>query len=134
MALTRVKIFTNTEKKNTEQAENYEVEQKLIISANGQVSFTSNYYGGGYNKYKKGRKEELNIDPETAQEILDAIDEVFAQESFYNVLPGFGLWNVTTTDDKRSMKDYYGAISGVHNQLTQFISHRIPIDHLVLFG
>lgn len=133
MALKRIKIFTNLEKVNEEQDPRFEVEQKLTIASNGAVSFVSSTYGGGYNQYAKGRRLELKIEPETAKEILDRVEAYFSEQITYNIVAGFGFWNLTVTDDKRAMHDYYGSTTGVYHELTKFIQDRIPINHLSIF-
>ena len=133
MSLRRIKIFTNLEKVNVEQDARFEVEQKLTISSNGMVSFVSSLYGGGYNQYAKGRKQEVKIEPETAQEILDRVEAYFNEQTTYNIVAGFGFWNLTVTDDKRAMHEYFGSTTGVYHDLSKFISDRIPIEHLSVF-
>lgn len=134
MSLKRIKIYTNIEKTNVEQDEKMEVEQKLTITSTGNVSFSSSLYGGGYNHYRKGRKAEVKIEPEVAKEIMDQVEEYFTTQNDYNITPGFGLWSLTVTDDKRNMHEYFGSTTGVHNTLTTFIQRRIPIDGLIVFG
>lgn len=130
----KVKIYTNLEKTfEAEPNPHDEVEQRLSINAGGRVQFSSSLYGGGYGHYKKGRREEITITPETAQQIFDEISRFFATQPVYNIIPGFGLWEMSIVLEHNKSKQYFGVTSGVYSELTHFIERRVPIEHLMVF-
>lgn len=130
----KLKLYTNVEKTLTADPNPQdEVEQRLTINAAGRIQFSSSLYGGGYGHYKKGRHEEAQIDPSTAQQIFDEVKRFFDTQPPYNILPGFGMWEMSLVLEHNKSRQYFGATSGVYSDLTHFIARRVPIEHLMVF-
>ena len=129
----KLKLYTNIEKMSPDAAANEEVEQRLSIMNTGKVVLTSSLYGEGYGKYRKGRKEEVMIDPAVVEEIFQEVENFFASQPVYNIIPGFGMWEMSMVGEHNRAKQYFGATRGVYNDLTQFIARRIPIANLMVF-
>ena len=127
----KIKLYTNIEKTRDQDNPHEEVEQRLTITANGHVTFNSSVYDNG--SYRKGRKEEIDIPEETVKEIFDHIEAFFAYQPHYNILPGYGMWELSLINERNRNKQFFGATSGVYGDLTSFIARRVPIDHLLLF-
>lgn len=129
----KLKLYTNIEKMSADASPNDEVEQRLSITNTGKVVLTSSLYGGGYGKYRKGRKDEVEIPVAVAEEIFHEVETYFASQPVYNIIPGFGMWEMSMVGEHNRAKQYFGATSGVYNELTHFIAHRIPIANLMVF-
>ena len=67
------------------------------------------------------------------EEIFQEVENFFASQPVYNIIPGFGMWEMSMVGEHNRAKQYFGATSGVYNDLTQFIARRIPIANLMVF-
>ena len=134
MAIRKLKLYSNIEKTNEDLDANMEIEQRLTISNNGKVIFSSSLYGDGYGHYHKGRKEEVTISQEAVEQIFHTVEEFFASQPKYNMLAGFGMFDLSILGEKNQNHEYFASTSGIHHKLTQYVQRRIPIDHLILFG
>lgn len=102
----KIKLYTNIEKTRDQDNPHEEVEQRLTISANGHVVFTSSVFDNG--SYRKGRKEELDIPEETVQEIFTKVETFFEDQPHYNILPGYGMWELSLINERNRNKQFLG--------------------------
>ena len=132
--LKKIKIYTNIAKIENPENPKIEIEQKLTINDDGKIIFSSSLMGDGKGHYQKGRKEEFSIEQETVKEIFSYVEEYFKDKPVYGISPGFGMFELDLQDSHNNYHNYYGAISGEHNDVTEYIRHRIFIKDLILLG
>jgi len=134
MAIKRIRIYNNTEKFNTEEDPGFEVEQRLSINDDGRVQLMTKTYGEGYPRYAKGRKEVCEVEPEVIQDIFARLHEALENQPKYGIVPGYGMYELSVQDTRNATREYYGSMTGVLHDMTDYIQRRIPIDGLALFG
>lgn len=115
------------------------VEQRLTISANGQVWFTE-YLFGGIDSQKRsiGRQERITIGKAKAAEILSLLADYCESEPMLCRCTDIGDWHLTaTTPNGTKTKlscSLCGGIAVGDVDLTDFIREQIPISNMAVFG
>jgi hypothetical protein len=108
-----------------------ELEQRVIISADGHAYFTAISLNEGQEVLN--RKEEFQIDPADAMELIDQTIETFSGKQ-WSMMPKLGTFNVVSIADDGRVENYYGSLSGVHTALSDHFKTVLAIPNLYLFG
>ena len=133
MEIKKITIFATKAKVSHLRPED-EVEQFLVVDIDGHIYFHSIYYGGGYRQYQEGRTLEFFIDGNESFNIINYVCNYFAKHGSWGVIPGLGSWKMTMMDNEEKNYEYYGSLTGAHNELTDYIRQRIHIDNLYVFS
>lgn len=115
------------------------IEQRLTVSANGQVWFTEYLYGAyGSEKHSLGRQKRVTIGKEKAAAMLSLIDDFLESEPLLMLCTDIGDWQLTATapdGTKKSLScSLCGGVTVGDIDLTDYIREKIPIDDLAVFG
>ncbi len=117
-----------------------EVYQTLEIHKDGAVYFESRLFGDSF-KYEEimeevGREITLKIDEDIVEDIFKTINDVIMWSIFDFQMTDIGDWKLYIVHDDKTL-EYGGPLCGlglVDFDLSAYISERIPIDNLKLFG
>lgn len=137
MDIQKVKIISNNIGYGPEPSPNDEVEQHLTISSTGRIWFTGYNYGGGLSNYIVGRRKQLSIGKNKADDILTLISLYFDNKPLTIFATDIGEWEIIITDTSKNNHKFKGSICGEvtlgDTDLTEYIRKHIPIDSLFVF-
>jgi len=126
----RLEICTNVDKTHSAHLRDNERTQKLVITDDGKVLFTTST---SYKNYR-GRSEEAVIEVSVAESIIDKVAYTFREVTKHNqISSGNGLFDVIIKNGGSTVR-YIGSTSEEMTTLSQYIQDRVPIAHLELFG
>ena len=115
------------------------IEQRLTVSANGQVWFTEYLYGElGSKKHSVSRQARLSIGKDKSAAILSLVADYCESYSMMIHCTDIGDWKLTATapdgEKKRISGSLCGGIIVEDIDLTDYIREQISIDNLAVFG
>jgi hypothetical protein len=120
---------------SAEPAEGDIVEQRLVITADGHVRFSSFGYSRGTCQLADARQAHIRRDD--AQRILGFI-QTFVDQDAPRRAPGSGTWEMTIRYADETERECEGALAnGAHVgdvNLSHLIRNAIPIPNLMAFG
>lgn len=113
-----------------------EIEQRLTISRNGRVFFSSYAYGNGV-KYTKIRSKNFKIDVQKAMHILNVIGDCFSEEYNVPLATDVGDWEMTITNENNTKYKFCGSLcSGCSDKLdtiSDIIRFNLNMPELLVF-
>ena len=113
-----------------------EVEQQLMITTDGKVSFRAFCFGDGFDQFTEGRKLDCTIEQEQAQIILQSIADLLQSPGMEPDMED-GIWTIQGITQTGETYEKEGALTDVFingESLTQKICEKLPIGKLWIFG
>ena len=115
-----------------------EVEQRLTINAAGRLWFTGYNFGHGFGSYQIGRRVQLGIGKEKAQQILEWIGRYFEADFDLIMATDVGSWELSITDTAGQIHNYRASLCDDlvldNTSISAAIRELIPIDDLFMFN
>jgi len=115
--------------------EGMELEQRLTITANGRVWFSSYGFSIDSFEYIPLFKRQFSINPATAQEILSKVAEYFTEEQIDIYATDAGRWGLELTFSDNAKQRFTGSLieDKGKSKLSRNIRKKLDMNELFLF-
>ena len=110
--LKQFRIRSNTISYGPAPAPDDVIEQRLTVSADGDVHLKQFCYGGRGLAYQALPEEHFQIDRGSARKIMDSITAYFSQNHEIRMATDIGLWNLIMFDDEGNEVETCGSLLG----------------------
>jgi len=136
MKIQSIKIISNNISFGPMPKSDEVVEQRLTVSRNGRVWFSSYMYGEGFDKHVLKETKHATIGRIKADEMFELLEEM--NESYLPILcTDIGSWELIIKDCEKKTVALGGSLIGEvlagDLDLTSYIRNVIPIDGLWIF-
>lgn len=112
-----------------------EVEQRLTVTADGRVFFSSYFFGDG-KRLTKGESRRFKVEPAVAEQILNEVGHFFATDDLSRFATDIGLWTLTMTNTAGEKFEYTGPMPCSDEaliQISSMIREQLDMAELYVF-